>query len=218
MQWVINTYGRQPFLLLVACLLSLRARDRMVQKIIPALFERVRTPQDMCALSLQETEKIIRSIGFYVRKAQQLHDVAQALLDSFDGRVPQTMDEMLSIKGIGRKTANLVLWYAYGIAGIAVDVHVHRISNRLGLVHTKTPEQTEQALMQCLPKKLWPEVNRLFVLWGQRVCLPRKPLCDSCPLLRDCEHVTHVSARSTCAPVRRTTVPAPVRRHRGNAR
>jgi endonuclease III len=185
-QQIIDEFGVDPFLILISCLLSLRARDSMSVPVSRALFERARTPRHVVALSRTELEKIIHPIGFYKNKARVLQEVAQALLDRFRGNVPSTEAELLSIKGIGRKTANLVLGEAFHIPAICVDVHVHRIANRLGLVKTNTPEETEEWLKYVVPREQWIEINRLFVMWGQNICLPTVPRCSRCALEHLC--------------------------------
>lgn len=169
---IVRDYGKNPFLILISCLLSLRARDTTTYPVCKKLFARARTPQEIVKLSKQELEKIIYSTGFYHRKAQVLHEVSAGLLKRFNGKVPHTEKELLSLPGVGRKTANLVLAEAFDIPAICVDTHVHRLANKLGLVHTKTPEQTENALKKIVPKKYWKDLNRLLVTWGQQV--PRK--------------------------------------------
>lgn len=171
---IVERYGRDPYLILISCLLSLRARDTASFPASCQLFEYARTPEQMIKLSQPAIEKVIRSVGFFRQKAKSLRSVSQELLDRFGGKVPCTRDELVSIKGIGPKTANLVLSEAFGIPAICVDTHVHRLANHLGLVHTKTPEQTELALMRLLPKRYWSEINHLLVMWGQNVCKPGK--------------------------------------------
>ncbi len=167
-----DEYNNDPYLILISCLLSLRARDAVTYPISKKLFEVARTPQEMLAIPLRELERIIKPIGFYHNKAKTLKSVSKELIDRFHEKVPNTEDELLSIKGIGHKTAALVLSVAFGKPAICVDTHVHRLANQFGLVHTKTADQTEVALMELLPKKYWSEVNHLFVKWGQNA--PRK--------------------------------------------
>lgn len=184
---IIAEYGKDPFLILIACLLSLRARDQVTYPVVRKLFARVRTPQELVMLSQKELEMLVRPLGLYRRKAEVLHAVSRELIDRYAGKVPATEQELLSLPGVGRKTANLVLGLGFDIPAICVDVHVHRIANRLGLVHTKTPEQTERALMKIIPKKQWLEVNRLFITWGQHHCRPIKGHCaPGCPFANLC--------------------------------
>ena len=178
---IIQKYGKKPFLILISCLLSLRTKDTISLPVSLALFEHAQTPQELLNISIDKLENIIYKTGFFRQKAQTLHMVARQLLDQFDGIVPQIEDELLLLKGVGRKTANLVLGEAFGIPALCVDTHVHRISNRLGLVNSKTVEQTEQQLQKVLPKQFWIEWNRLLVMWGQNICLPINPRCRVCP-------------------------------------
>lgn len=183
---LITELGRDPYIILIACLLSLRAKDSVTIHVCRELFAKVRTPQQFCALPLDELERIIFKTGFYRVKAQVLKRVSIMLLEHYEGNVPQTYAELIAIKGIGPKTANLVLGYAFGIPAICVDTHVHRIANRLGLVQTKTPEQTEAALKRVLPQKYWIEINALLVMLGQNICLPQRPRCGICKLKELC--------------------------------
>jgi len=185
-QVLIAHFGIDPFIVLISCLLSLRARDTATLPVCMELFEYVRTPEQMIELSLVELERRFYSLGFYRAKASQVKEACHELIERFSGKVPGSMDELLSIKGVGRKTANLVLGHAFGVPSICVDVHVHRISNRLGLVSTKTPEQTEFALQKIIPKEFWIELNTLLVVWGQNVCTPVSPRCSRCPLFDQC--------------------------------
>ncbi len=186
---VIAEFGNDPFLILISCLLSLRAKDLATIPLCSALFKRAKTPHELLALPLPELEKIIYRIGFYKQKAKGLHAVSRELLERHDGKVPKTEEELLTLPGVGRKTANLVLGIAYGIPAICVDVHVHRISNRLGLIKTKTPEETEEALKKVLPKKHWIEYNKLIVMWGQNICVPVSPFCSKCAIYDQCKRV-----------------------------
>lgn len=179
---IVSRYGRDPFLILIACILSLRAKDTASLPASIRLFEHARMVKDMRALPLDTIEKLIYSVGYYRRKAAAIHAVCDALLSRFSGCVPATEAELLSLPGVGRKTANLVLGEAFGIPALCVDIHVHRISNRLGLVSTKTPAETELALQKILPKEYWIEYNSLLVMWGQNICVPVSPRCSVCPL------------------------------------
>jgi endonuclease-3 len=186
---IVKQYGKNPFLVLISCLLSLRTKDTVSLPASITLFEHARTPEQLAALSLVQIEKIIYKTGFYKRKAQVLHDVSNELISRFQGRVPNSFQELISIKGVGPKTANLVLAQAFDIPAICVDTHVHRISNRLGLVTTKTPEETERALKELLPQEYWAEYNTLLVMWGQNICVPISPFCSRCPLFDLCPKV-----------------------------
>lgn len=174
---IIHDYGKDPYLILISCLLSLRSRDPVTYTVSKELFEHARTPQEMVVLPIKTLEKILKPIGFYHRKSRILQEVSKELLERFGGHVPHTESELLSIKHIGRKTANLVLSMAFGIPALCVDTHVHRIANHLGLVHTKTPEETEIALKKIVPKKWWRKLNYIFVVWGQNICKSHTKKC-----------------------------------------
>jgi endonuclease-3 len=183
---IIAEYGKNPYLVLISCLLSLRTKDIVSWPASRRLFLCATTPDQMLALPIHEIEMLIYPVGFYRRKALSMHTVSKVLLDRFGGQVPHTQEELLSIPGVGIKTANLVLAVAFDIPAICVDTHVHRISNRLGLVRTTTVEQTEQELMRVLPKELWADYSRLMVIWGQNICVPVSPFCSRCPLFDLC--------------------------------
>ena len=183
---IVKQYGRNPFLVLISCLLSLRTKDTVSLPASIRLFEYARTPEQLLVLPIVQIEKIIYPTGFYKRKARGLHFVSDQLIKRFNGKVPNTFEELISIKGVGPKTANLVLAEGFGIPAICVDTHVHRISNRLGLVSTKTPEQTEAALKELLPQEYWSTYNTLLVTWGQNICVPISPFCSKCPLFDLC--------------------------------
>jgi endonuclease III len=169
---LIKREGRDPYLILVACLLSLRARDVMTARVVTRLFARVRTPQELLQIPVVALEALLKPLGMFRRKAAVLRSVSQQLIEHHQEKVPVTEKELLAIPGIGRKTAHLVLGVAFGKPAVCVDVHVHRIANRLGWVQTKTPEQTERALMKLVPRAQWTEINRLLVAWGQHHCRP----------------------------------------------
>ncbi len=169
---LIDNYGKDPYLILVACILSLRTRDNVSYQASKVLFSYAKTPYAMAELSLSKIEEIIHSVGFYRRKAQQIKMLSAQLIEQYEGKVPSIREQLLELSGVGRKTANLVLGYGFDIQAICVDVHVHRIANQLGWVHTKTPEQTEYALMNIFDKKYWIELNQLLVMCGQN----KKPL------------------------------------------
>lgn len=183
---IIKEYGKDPFLILTSCILSLRTKDTISLPASRRLFLLARTPQELRARALSEIEKTIYSVGFYRQKAKQLHAISSDIIEKFNGAVPQTEEELLSLPGVGRKTANLVLGEAFDIPAICVDTHVHRISNRLGLVNTKTPEETEYALKKILPPEYWIEYNKLLVMWGQNICVPITPFCSRCAVADLC--------------------------------
>jgi endonuclease-3 len=175
-----------PFRVLVATMISLRTKDEVTRKAADSLLAAAPTPQALAALPQARIERLIYPAGFYHTKAKSLRATARALIDRHDGTVPSDMEALLSLTGVGRKTANLVLNLGFGLPGICVDTHVHRISNRMGWVVTKTPEQTERALMEILPKRYWITINELLVRYGQRVCTPLSPHCSTCPVSRWC--------------------------------
>ena len=186
---IIQQYGRDPYLVLISCLLSLRTKDTVSLPASQRLFEHAKTPSQMLALPITKIEKLIYPTGFYHRKAHLLHTVSQDLLDRFKGKVPADLEDLLSIKGVGRKTANLVLGVAFEIPAICVDTHVHKVSNRLGLVKTRTTDETEQELKKILPPEYWIEYNHLMVVWGQNICVPISPKCSQCVLLPICPQI-----------------------------
>ena len=161
------TYGKDPFLILISCLLSLRARDVVTWPICQELFKLAKNPQELLKIPLKKLEQILHPLGFYKKKAKLLHEVSRELIEKFGAKVPSNKKDLLSINGVGPKTANLVLAEAFDIPELCVDTHVHRLANLFGLVKTKTPEQTETELKKIIPEKYWRDVNRLFVTWGQ---------------------------------------------------
>jgi endonuclease III len=171
-----------PFLVLVGTLLSLRTKDEVTERAMARLLERARTPEEILMLPVEDIQQLIYPVGFYKNKASTLRDVSRTILEKYEGIVPDTLDELLKIKGVGRKTANLVLTEGYHVAAICVDTHVHRISNRIGIVSTTNPYDTEMALRKILPKKYWIIYNTLLVRFGQRICKPLSPLCTVCPI------------------------------------
>ncbi len=186
---VADTEGRDPFRILIGCLLSLRTRDETTGPAAARLFALADTPAAMLALERRLIERTIFPVGFYRTKARVVQRVSQELLARFAGQVPADLDALLTLPGVGRKTANLVVTFAFGLPGICVDTHVHRISNRLGFVHTATPERTEWALRAKLPQRHWIELNDLLVAFGQNLCQPVSPRCTACPVRRPCHRV-----------------------------
>ncbi|MCP9456103.1 MAG: endonuclease III [Nitrospira sp.] len=184
---IARTSHHDPFLILIACLLSLRTKDQTTHEASNRLFSLARTPSTMLKLPLRTIERAIYPVGFYRTKATSIHRICQILLTKYDGRVPDTIDELLTLPGVGRKTANLVVTVGYGKPGICVDTHVHRISNRWGYIKTKTPEESEQALRRILPRRYWITYNDLLVPYGQNLCLPVSPRCSQCKLLPYCD-------------------------------
>ncbi|HSB46398.1 MAG TPA: endonuclease III [Candidatus Bilamarchaeum sp.] len=183
-----------PFKILVFTMLSARTKDSTTINAVEKLFSRARTPEEIASLGSKRLEKLLYGVGFYRVKAKNLQILSEKIAES--GGVPSTLEGLLALPGIGRKTANIILARAYGKSALGVDVHVHRISNRLGLVKTKKPEDTEKALVRIIPKKHLRSLNRNFVAFGQTVCLPRKPLCSVCPLNQICRRV---GVREPCA-------------------
>lgn len=186
---LIAIYGRDPYLILIACLISLRAQDKTTIHICKDLFARVTTPEQMVALSVQELETILFKSGFYRQKAKILQTVSAELILKHGSRVPADEEALRALPGVGPKTANLVLGMAFGQPAICVDTHVHRISNRLGLIATDTVEMTERALKKLLKRNDWIRWNKLLVIWGQNRCVPLSPRCSSCPLRTHCKRV-----------------------------
>ena len=184
---------RDPFRVLVACLLSLRTKDETTGPASARLFALADTPAALLRLTPRQIERAIFPVGFYRTKARVILGVCRDLLDRFGGRVPDDIDALLTLKGVGRKTANLVVTQGFNKPGICVDVHVHRISNRWGYVKTRNPEETEMALRQRLPRRYWIGYNDLLVSFGQNICQPVSPRCSDCPVRRSCPRlgVTH---------------------------
>lgn len=186
---ITSQYGKNPYLILICCLLSLRSKDIITINVCESLLSIGKTPKEILAISLDELEKIIFKIGFYKSKAKVLHQVSKILLEKYNSHVPQTEVELLSLPGVGRKTANLVLGLAFDIPAICVDVHVHRISNRLGLIKTKNTLEAELALQKILPKKYWIIWNDLIVKHGQNICTPQSPKCSICKIKEHCKQI-----------------------------
>lgn len=180
---------RDPFEILISTLLSLRTKDEVTAVATERLFALASTPEAMLRLSESEIRKAIYPAGFYRKKAETIREVCRDLIDRFRGRVPGTLDELLTLKGVGRKTANLVVSLGFNGAGLCVDTHVHRISNRLGYVRTKTPEETEFALRKKLPPRYWSRYNTLLVAFGRNTCRPISPFCSICPIAKYCDRI-----------------------------
>ena len=183
-----ETY-ESPFRVLISCILSLRTQDATTAKASHRLFAAADTPQAMLRLSTRKIEKLIYPVGFYKTKAKNILDICRTLVKDHDGKVPDEIDELLKLKGVGRKTANLVVTLGYKKPGICVDTHVHRISNRWGYITTKTPEKSEFALRAKLPKQYWIEYNDLLVSFGQHLCRPISPVCSRCPVKKYCRQI-----------------------------
>lgn len=177
-----------PFAILIGTILSARTKDENTTRVVKKLFSQYRTAKELAAAKTKDVEKIIRPIGFYHVKAKRIIGVAKIVQSRYGGSVPDNLDELLKMPGVGRKTANCVLVYAFEKPAIPVDVHVHRISNRLGLVNTRTPEETEFALIKKVPKKYWLQINDTFVMYGQNICKPVSPMCGVCKIKRLCKY------------------------------
>lgn len=180
---------RNPFVILISTLLSLRTKDEVTAEATDRLFALASTPEAMLKIPQARIARAIYPVGFYRVKAGTVHSTCRDLIDRFGSKVPDNLDDLLSIKGVGRKTANLVVTLAYGKDGICVDTHVHRISNRLGYVRTQTPDETEMALRVKLPRRHWIIYNTLMVAFGRKTCKPVSPLCSTCPVRQYCDRV-----------------------------
>ncbi|OGP22128.1 MAG: endonuclease III [Deltaproteobacteria bacterium GWA2_57_13] len=186
---VVAQSSESPFHVLISCILSLRTQDATTAQASRRLFALAGTPAEMRRLSTRKIEKAIYPVGFYRTKAKTIREICRTLIENYAGRVPDEIDELLKLKGVGRKTANLVVTLGYRKPGICVDTHVHRISNRWGYVRTKNPKETEFALRQRLPKRYWIEYNDLLVSFGQHLCRPISPMCSQCPVEKYCDKV-----------------------------
>lgn len=178
---------QDPYLVLIACILSLRTNDKTTYPATLRMLELAKTPQEMSKVDEKTLAKAIYPVGFYENKAKQIIQLSKELVENYDSKVPCDIDELCKFKGVGRKTANLVVARGFNKPAICVDVHVHRIFNRIGYVKTKTPEETEFALREKLPQKYWIEINTLIVTHGQNVCKPQRPDCANCPIKDYCE-------------------------------
>lgn len=187
--FTLKNFLRTPFQVLVFAILSSRTRDEQTVDVTRKLFQRVKSPEDLIKMDVSELEEILKGVGFYRVKARTLKSMAEKLVDEYNSEVPRSFDDLIKLPGVGRKVANIVLADAFGRAAIGVDTHVHRISNRLGLISTKKPEETEEELRKIIPEELWSRVNKAFVGFGQTVCRPQKPLCPQCPLEKLCRKI-----------------------------
>lgn len=187
----LNKMRKNPnaFKILISCLLSLRTQDKNTEIASGRLFAVANTPKEILKIPMNKLEKLIFSSGHYRKKARTLKHVSKVLLERFDGKVPKTREELMSIKGIGPKTANIVLAFAFGKKVLPIDTHCHRIPNRLGWIKTKTPEKTEIELNKILPKKYWEEFNSIFVQFGKTICVPISPKCSICPVSKYCPRI-----------------------------
>lgn len=184
---ISESQKRDPFQILISTLLSARTKDATTLAASTRLFAKAATPEAVAKLRVAQIEKLIFPVGFYRNKAVFVKDAAQAIVEKFDGAVPRTLEQLVQLPGVGRKTANLVMILAFGSdENICVDIHVHRISNRLGWIRTRTPEETEQALYRTMDRRWWPVVNQFLVTWGQNVCRPVYPRCGECAIVTMC--------------------------------
>jgi len=187
--------SNDPFKVLISTVLSLRTKDETTAGASKKLFKLADNPSDMLKLSEKEIIKAIYPVGFYKTKAKSIKSICRDLISKYDSKVPDDIDELLKLNGVGRKTANLVVTLGYNKPGICVDTHVHRISNRLGYIKTKTPDETETALRKKLPKEHWIDYNSLLVSFGQHLCRPISPFCSQCPVIKLCDRVGVLKSR-----------------------
>ncbi|MCR5265286.1 MAG: endonuclease III [Cyanobacteria bacterium RUI128] len=178
-----------PYLVLIGCILSLRTNDRTTYPATLRMLKLAKTPQEMAKVDVKDLEKAIYPVGFYANKAKQIIELSKIITEELDSKVPDTIEDLCKFNGVGRKTANLVLAKGFNTPAICVDVHVHRICNRLGLIKTKNPEETEFALRDKLPQKYWLDINTILVTHGQNICKPIKPLCSQCPIEQYCKKI-----------------------------
>ncbi len=186
---LIGKRTKDPYRVLISTIISLRTKDQITEEASKRLFSLADNPYDMVRLSEEEIQKAIYPAGFYKNKAKTIKEISKKIIEEFHGKVPDSLEELLKLKGVGRKTANLVLSEGFGKPAICVDVHVHRISNRIGVVESKTPEETEKQLMEILPVQHWNRVNENLVAFGQSICKPVSPLCSECPVIMYCKKI-----------------------------
>jgi endonuclease-3 len=194
--------GHDAFKILIGTILSARSRDENTKRIINNLFNRFKNIKELAEADIEEIKAVIHSSGFYNIKAKRIKEVSQLIIERFNGKVPDDLERLLDLPGVGIKTANCVLVYAFNKPAIPVDIHVHRISNRLGIVNTRTPENTEIELSRIIDKKYWLKVNSTFVMYGQNVCLPIKPNCKVCKLKSICKFYHNITDAASALPKR----------------
>lgn len=180
---------KNPYLVLIACILSLRTNDKTTYPATLRMLELGKTPKDFANCDVKELEKAIYPVGFYSNKAKQIVELSKILVEKYNSKVPDSIEELCKFNGVGRKTANLTLSLGFNKPAICVDVHVHRIFNRIGYVNTKNPDETEFKLREILPEKYWIDINTLLVTHGQNICKPQKPMCDKCPIEKFCNKI-----------------------------
>ena len=183
----INIKTKKPFFILIGTILSARTKDTTTKKICDKLFKKIKSFKDLEKIPLRDLEKIIYGTGFYKTKAKHLKQLPKIIHEKYSGKIPETLEELTTLPGVGRKTANLVLAVAFNKPAICVDIHVFRITNRIGLVSEKNVLSTEKSLRKVIPKKLWIETNKWFVILGQNICFARNPKCNICPIEKHCE-------------------------------
>lgn len=186
----LSRMDRDPFKVLISCILSLRTQDKTTGEASWRLFQSGATPDALASMKIEEIQKAIYPVGFYNVKAKTIKTVSETIMNNYHGKVPDTIDELLKLKGVGRKTANLVVTLGWNKYGICVDTHVHRITNRWGYVETKKPSETESALREKLPKHYWKEINGLLVAFGQGICKPISPFCNKCSVIAFCNRIS----------------------------
>lgn len=180
-----------PFTTLISCILSLRTKDEVTEQASIRLLEKYDNPQKIVKLSINKIQELIYPVGFYKVKAKRIWDISKTIIEEYNGQVPLDFNELLKLKGVGRKTANIVMVYGHKKNGfIPIDTHCHKIPNRIGWIKTKTPEQTEMELKKILPKQYWDDFNHLFVKFGQTICVPISPFCSKCPINKYCKKVS----------------------------
>ena len=181
---------KTPFTTLISCLLSLRTKDNVTDKASMKLFKKYNTPKKLAEANIKDIELLIFPVGFYHTKAKRIKEISKTLINKYNGKVPNDFNELLKLKGVGRKTANIVMIYGFNKKKfLPIDTHCNRIPNRIGWIKTKTPEETEQKLKKILPQKYWYDFNNLFVQFGQKICLPISPFCSKCPINNYCKKI-----------------------------
>lgn len=186
---LIEMQTKDPFKVLITTILSARTKDETTINAAKKLFSVVKSPADLAELDVGRIEKLIFPVGFFREKSRHLHELPQILNKRFGGRIPSSVEELTELPGVGRKTANLVVAVAFGLPAVCVDIHVHRIFNRLGYIETSTPLETEMQLRKWFPRKYWTTFNSYFVSFGQHTCLPVNPRCDLCPIFKYCSRI-----------------------------
>ena len=187
---------RSPFMVLVSCLLSLRTQDKTTGPVAKKLFEAAKTPEEIAKMPLKRLQKIIKPVNYYITKSKRIKEISKEIIKKYDGKVPDDFDELMKLKGVGKKTAAITMVYGHNKADyIPVDVHVHVIANRLGWVKTKNAEDTMDALMKVVPKKYWYDLNDLFVMHGQNICLTSSPFCSKCYINKYCPRIGVIRSR-----------------------